>query len=60
MKVKRGGIATSNLSRFCPAELFCMGFSFAAFFSFVLITRTTDLDYDSERRSIRRGDSRPF
>lgn len=25
-----------------------MGFSFAAFFFFVLITRTTDLDYDSE------------
>lgn len=32
----------------CHAELFCMGFSFAAFFFFVLITRTTDLDYDSE------------
>lgn len=29
-------------------ELFCMGFSFAAFFFFVLITRTTELDYDSE------------
>ncbi|TKS91093.1 Transmembrane 7 superfamily member 3 [Collichthys lucidus] len=27
-------------------ELFCMGFSFAAFFFFVLITRTTKLDYD--------------
>ncbi|XP_035002961.1 transmembrane 7 superfamily member 3 isoform X2 [Hippoglossus stenolepis] len=27
-------------------ELFCMGFSFAAFFFFVLITRTTDLTYD--------------
>uniref|UniRef100_A0A3P8WNT7 Transmembrane 7 superfamily member 3 n=1 Tax=Cynoglossus semilaevis TaxID=244447 RepID=A0A3P8WNT7_CYNSE len=26
--------------------LFCMGFSFAAFFLFVLITRTTDLDYN--------------
>uniref|UniRef100_A0A3Q0SNW9 Transmembrane 7 superfamily member 3 n=1 Tax=Amphilophus citrinellus TaxID=61819 RepID=A0A3Q0SNW9_AMPCI len=26
--------------------LFCMGFSFAAFFFFVLITRTTELDYD--------------
>lgn len=32
----------------CHAELFCMGFSFAAFFFFVLITRTTELDYDSE------------
>ncbi|KAF1372560.1 hypothetical protein PFLUV_G00266760 [Perca fluviatilis] len=27
-------------------ELFCMGFSFATFFFFVLITRTTGLDYD--------------
>ncbi|XP_034529466.1 transmembrane 7 superfamily member 3 [Notolabrus celidotus] len=32
--------------RFFKIELFCMGFSFAAFFSFVLITRTTKLDYD--------------
>lgn len=32
--------------RFFKCELFCMGFSFAAFFFFVLITRTTDLDYD--------------
>lgn len=28
-----------------------MGFSFAAFFFFVLITRTTDLNYDSELES---------
>ncbi|CAG5926955.1 unnamed protein product [Menidia menidia] len=27
-------------------ELFCMGFSFMAFFFFVLITRTTELDYN--------------
>ncbi|XP_026182453.1 transmembrane 7 superfamily member 3 isoform X2 [Mastacembelus armatus] len=32
--------------RFFKSELFCMGFSFAAFFSFVLITRTTELDYN--------------
>ncbi|XP_071403432.1 transmembrane 7 superfamily member 3 [Centroberyx affinis] len=32
--------------RFFKCELFCMGFSFAAFFFFVLITRTTTLDYD--------------
>lgn len=32
--------------RFFKSELFCMGFSFAAFFFFVLISRTTDLDYD--------------
>ncbi|XP_042259783.1 transmembrane 7 superfamily member 3 [Thunnus maccoyii] len=32
--------------RFFKCELFCMGFSFAAFFFFVLITRTTDLNYD--------------
>ncbi|MED6241065.1 hypothetical protein ATANTOWER_022571 [Ataeniobius toweri] len=32
--------------RFFKCELFCMGFSFAAFFFFVLITRTTQLDYD--------------
>ncbi|XP_030575705.1 transmembrane 7 superfamily member 3 [Archocentrus centrarchus] len=32
--------------RFFKIELFCMGFSFAAFFFFVLITRTTELDYD--------------
>ncbi|XP_070710277.1 transmembrane 7 superfamily member 3 [Pempheris klunzingeri] len=32
--------------RFFKCELFCMGFSFAAFFFFVLITRTTRLDYD--------------
>nr|XP_040029605.1 transmembrane 7 superfamily member 3 [Gasterosteus aculeatus aculeatus] len=32
--------------RFFKCELFCMGFSFATFFFFVLITRTTDLDYD--------------
>ncbi|XP_028255386.1 transmembrane 7 superfamily member 3 isoform X1 [Parambassis ranga] len=32
--------------RFFKCELFCMGFSFAAFFFFILITRTTDLDYD--------------
>lgn len=33
--------------RFFKCELFCMGFSFAAFFFFVLITRTTtDLHYD--------------
>ncbi|XP_008282341.1 transmembrane 7 superfamily member 3 [Stegastes partitus] len=32
--------------RFFKCELFCMGFSFAAFFFFVLITRTTDLGYD--------------
>ncbi|XP_061570194.1 transmembrane 7 superfamily member 3 [Cololabis saira] len=31
--------------RFFKCEMFCMGFSFAAFFFFVLITRTTDLDY---------------
>ncbi|XP_029016256.1 transmembrane 7 superfamily member 3 [Betta splendens] len=31
---------------FFKCELFCMGFSFAAFFFFVLITRTTDLDYN--------------
>uniref|UniRef100_A0A8C5H9J3 TM7S3/TM198-like domain-containing protein n=1 Tax=Gouania willdenowi TaxID=441366 RepID=A0A8C5H9J3_GOUWI len=32
--------------RFFKSELFCMGFSFTAFFFFVLITRTTDLDYN--------------
>ncbi|XP_061124790.1 transmembrane 7 superfamily member 3 [Syngnathus typhle] len=32
--------------RFFKSELFCMGFSFSAFFFFVLITRTTGLDYD--------------
>ncbi|XP_073336603.1 transmembrane 7 superfamily member 3 [Pagrus major] len=32
--------------RYFKCELFCMGFSFAAFFFFVLITRTTDLNYD--------------
>ncbi|XP_076007111.1 transmembrane 7 superfamily member 3 [Genypterus blacodes] len=32
--------------RFFKCELFCMGFSFAAFFFFVLITKTTTLDYD--------------
>ncbi|XP_053200027.1 transmembrane 7 superfamily member 3 [Scomber japonicus] len=32
--------------RFFKCELFCMGFSFATFFFFVLITRTTDLDYN--------------
>uniref|UniRef100_A0A3Q3JNF6 TM7S3/TM198-like domain-containing protein n=1 Tax=Monopterus albus TaxID=43700 RepID=A0A3Q3JNF6_MONAL len=32
--------------RFFQSELFFMGFSFAAFFFFVLITRTTQLDYD--------------
>lgn len=32
---------------FRPAELFCMGFSFSAFFFFVLITRTAHLDYNS-------------
>ncbi|KAM6895651.1 transmembrane 7 superfamily member 3 [Xenentodon cancila] len=32
--------------RFFKCEMFCMGFSFAAFFFFVLITRTTDLEYD--------------
>ncbi|XP_061523554.1 transmembrane 7 superfamily member 3 isoform X1 [Phycodurus eques] len=32
--------------RFFKCELFCMGFSFSAFFFFVLITRTTGLDYD--------------
>lgn len=32
--------------RFFKCELFCMGFSFAAFFFFVLISRTTELDYD--------------
>lgn len=32
--------------RFFKWELFCMGFSFAAFFFFVLITRTTALEYD--------------
>ncbi|KAF6722555.1 Transmembrane 7 superfamily member 3 [Oryzias melastigma] len=32
--------------RFFKCELFCMGFSFSAFFFFVLITRTTDLHYD--------------
>ncbi|KAM6961620.1 transmembrane 7 superfamily member 3 [Tautogolabrus adspersus] len=32
--------------RFFKIELFCMGFSFAAFFFFVLITRTTQLDYN--------------
>ncbi|XP_058480710.1 transmembrane 7 superfamily member 3 [Solea solea] len=32
--------------RFFKCELFCMGFSFAAFFFFVLITRTTELNYD--------------
>lgn len=30
-----------------PTELFCMGFSFSAFFFFVLITRTAHLDYNS-------------
>uniref|UniRef100_A0A3Q3W9D0 TM7S3/TM198-like domain-containing protein n=1 Tax=Mola mola TaxID=94237 RepID=A0A3Q3W9D0_MOLML len=32
--------------RFFKCELFCMGFSFGAFFFFVLITRTTELDYN--------------
>ncbi|XP_072311047.1 transmembrane 7 superfamily member 3 [Eucyclogobius newberryi] len=32
--------------RFFKCELFCMGFSFTAFFFFVLISRTTELDYD--------------
>ncbi|XP_019747440.1 transmembrane 7 superfamily member 3 [Hippocampus comes] len=32
--------------RFFKSELLCMGFSFSAFFFFVLITRTTSLDYD--------------
>ncbi|KAF5901635.1 transmembrane 7 superfamily member 3-like [Clarias magur] len=32
--------------RFFKCELFCLGFGFAAFFFFVLITRTTTLDYD--------------
>ncbi|KAK0147033.1 Transmembrane 7 superfamily member 3 [Merluccius polli] len=32
--------------RFFKCELFCMGFGFAAFFFFVLITRTTTLEYD--------------
>ncbi|XP_056133671.1 transmembrane 7 superfamily member 3 [Lampris incognitus] len=32
--------------RFFKCELFCMGFSFSAFFFFVLITRTTDLSYN--------------
>ncbi|XP_010890932.2 transmembrane 7 superfamily member 3 isoform X2 [Esox lucius] len=32
--------------RFFKCELFCMGFGFAAFFFFVLITRSTNLDYD--------------
>ncbi|XP_060886245.1 transmembrane 7 superfamily member 3 [Labrus mixtus] len=32
--------------RFFKIELFCMGFSFATFFFFVLITRTTQLQYD--------------
>ncbi|KAM9705225.1 transmembrane 7 superfamily member 3 [Menidia menidia] len=32
--------------RFFKCELFCMGFSFMAFFFFVLITRTTELDYN--------------
>uniref|UniRef100_A0A4W6G0M0 Transmembrane 7 superfamily member 3 n=1 Tax=Lates calcarifer TaxID=8187 RepID=A0A4W6G0M0_LATCA len=32
--------------RFFKCELFCMGFSFTAFFFFVLITRTTELNYD--------------
>uniref|UniRef100_A0A8C2Z5C0 Transmembrane 7 superfamily member 3 n=1 Tax=Cyclopterus lumpus TaxID=8103 RepID=A0A8C2Z5C0_CYCLU len=32
--------------RFFKCELFCMGFSFGTFFFFVLITRTTELDYD--------------
>lgn len=40
------------MSSSCPAELFYMGFGFAAFFFFVLITRTTDLDYDSEPPSV--------
>ncbi|KAK7895990.1 hypothetical protein WMY93_021315 [Mugilogobius chulae] len=32
--------------RFFKCELFCMGFSFTAFFFFVLISRLTGLDYD--------------
>ncbi|XP_030638079.1 transmembrane 7 superfamily member 3 [Chanos chanos] len=32
--------------RFFKCELFCMGFAFGAFFFFVLITRTTTLNYD--------------
>uniref|UniRef100_A0A8C8CUR6 TM7S3/TM198-like domain-containing protein n=2 Tax=Oncorhynchus tshawytscha TaxID=74940 RepID=A0A8C8CUR6_ONCTS len=32
--------------RFFKCELFCMGFGFAAFLFFILITRTTKLDYD--------------
>ncbi|KAJ8398893.1 hypothetical protein AAFF_G00418010 [Aldrovandia affinis] len=32
--------------RFFKCELFCMGYAFAAFVFFILITRTTVLDYD--------------
>ncbi|CAL1568750.1 unnamed protein product [Knipowitschia caucasica] len=32
--------------RFFKCELFCMGFSFTAFFFFVLISRTAELEYD--------------
>ncbi|XP_050962890.1 transmembrane 7 superfamily member 3 [Labeo rohita] len=32
--------------RFFKCELFCMGFGFMAFVFFILITRTTQLDYD--------------
>ncbi|KAB5565967.1 hypothetical protein PHYPO_G00247680 [Pangasianodon hypophthalmus] len=32
--------------RFFKCELFCLGFGFGAFFFFVLITRTTTLDYN--------------
>ncbi|XP_028426672.1 transmembrane 7 superfamily member 3 isoform X2 [Perca flavescens] len=43
--------------RFFKCELFCMGFSFATFFFFVLITRTTGLDYDSDLDLFRRSDA---
>lgn len=33
------------------SELFCMGFGFMAFVFFVLITRTTALEYDSKLQS---------
>ncbi|XP_045555931.1 transmembrane 7 superfamily member 3 isoform X3 [Salmo salar] len=37
---------SSTLDGCDTLELFCMGFGFAAFLFFVLITRTTKLDYD--------------
>ncbi|XP_061523555.1 transmembrane 7 superfamily member 3 isoform X2 [Phycodurus eques] len=43
--------------RFFKCELFCMGFSFSAFFFFVLITRTTGLDYDSDLDVFRRSNA---